>query len=59
VSTDESIKPRFNWTSFYTTTKACPAYLSYVIDDSDEIIAETYLDTPDGLKEINPYGGTN
>ena len=31
--------------------------MSYVIDDSDEIIPETYLTSPEGLVEKNPYEG--
>ena len=31
--------------------------MSYVIDDSDEIIQETYLTSPEGLVEKNPYEG--
>ena len=54
--------PRFNWTSFYTTTKACPIYISYVSDDiydyhgsNDVKVTTEYYHNPTGIDEIKPY----
>jgi hypothetical protein len=52
--------PRFNFTSFYTTTKACPAFESIVSDDiydyhGSNVVLTSYYTSPSGIVEIYPY----
>ena len=59
VSTDPSLKPKFNLTSFYTTTSACPVDFYQVSDDfydpasASNQVAIDYYRFPAGIVPFN------
>ena len=54
VSADQTLRPKFNFTSFYTTTKACPIDFYQISDDfyiegATNLVAQSYYNFPAGI----------